>query len=147
MNTVETKALLVERTFNAPIEKVWSAITDKEQMKLWYFDLKEFKAEVGFEFQFEGGKDDRSYLHLCEVTEVIPFKKIKYSWRYDGYEGISFVTMELSDRGNKTKLKLTHEGLDSFPTSNPDFARKNFSEGWNYIINTSLKKYLEPEAK
>ena len=83
----------------------------------------------------------------AKVTEVIPFKKLKYSWKYDGYEGISFVSMELSDLGNKTRLKLTHEGLDTFPISNPDFARKNFSESWNYIINTSLKKYLELEIK
>ena len=144
MNTVETDALVVEQIFNAPIEKVWLAISDKEQMKQWYFDLKEFKAEVGFEFQFKGGPDDRTYLHLCKIIEAVPLKKLKYSWRYDGYEGISFVTMELSGQGDKTKLKLTHEGLDSFPISNPDFARKNFAEGWNYIINTSLKKYLEP---
>ncbi len=146
MKTLETQALIVERIFNASIEKVWQAITVNSQMKQWYFDLKEFKAEVGFEFQFYGGKDGRSYLHLCKVTEVIPFKKLKYSWRYDGYEGISFVSMELSDQGRQTKLKLTHEGLESFPISNPDFDRKNFAEGWNYIINTSLKKYLEPEA-
>ena len=147
MNTVETEALVVERIFNAPIEDVWQAITEKEEMKLWYFDLAEFKAEVGFEFQFEGGKDDRVYLHLCKVTEVIPFEKLKYSWRYDGYEGISFVTFELIREGKQTKLKLTQEGLNSFPMSNPDFAKKNFSEGWNYIIHTSLKKYLEPEIE
>jgi uncharacterized protein YndB with AHSA1/START domain len=56
MNSVETEALVVERIFNARIEKVWRAISDKEQMKQWYFDLAEFKAEVGFEFQFNGGK-------------------------------------------------------------------------------------------
>src|SRR5690349_17413213 len=129
MKTLETQALIVERIFNASIEKVWQAITVNSQMKKWYFDLKEFKAEVGFEFQFYGGKEERSYLHLCKVTEVIPFKKLKYSWRYDGYEGISFVSMELSDQGSQTKLKLTHEGLESFPISNPDFDRKNFTEG------------------
>jgi hypothetical protein len=71
-------------------------------------------------------------------------KDLKYSWRYDGYDGISFVTFELFSEGKQTKLKLEHEGLESFPSSNPDFARKNFAEGWNYIITTSLKKYLEP---
>lgn len=144
MNTTITTAVIVERVFNAPIEKVWSAITEKDQMKYWYFDLKEFKAETGFEFQFEGGKDDRKYLHLCKVVEVIPNKKLKYSWRYDGFEGNSFATIELTSQGNQTRLKLSHEGLDTFPPGVADFDRKNFAEGWNYIINTSLKGYLEP---
>ncbi|WP_316812363.1 SRPBCC domain-containing protein [Pedobacter heparinus] len=49
---METKPLIVERSYNAPIEKVWKAITDRDQMKEWYFELKEFKAEKGFKFQF-----------------------------------------------------------------------------------------------
>lgn len=143
MNTTADTLVLVERVFNASAEVVWKAITENEQLKHWYFKLAEFKAEVGFEFQFEGGKDGRMYLHLCRVTEVIPNKKLKYSWRYNGYEGNSFVTIELSPLGNQTKFKLTHEGLDTFPASNADFDRKNFAEGWNYIVNTSLLKYLE----
>lgn len=32
MNTTSTEVLTVERVFNAPIEKVWEALTDKNQM-------------------------------------------------------------------------------------------------------------------
>jgi uncharacterized protein YndB with AHSA1/START domain len=134
--------IVIERTFKAPVSKVWKAITNKEEMKKWYFDLAEFKAEPGFEFQFEGGKDDRNYMHLCKVIEVIPGKKLTYSWRYDGYEGNSFVTFELFAEGEKTRLKLTHEGLETFPATNPDFAKENFVEGWNHIIGKSLPQYL-----
>lgn len=144
MNTTLSSPVIVERVFNAPVEKVWGAITENEQMKHWYFILKEFKAEVGFEFQFEGGTDARKYLHHCSVVEVIPHKKLKYSWRYDGFEGNSFVTIELTAQGGKTKLKLSHEGLETFPSRVADFDRKNFTEGWNHIVNTSLKVYLEP---
>lgn len=141
--TPQASSVIVERVFDAPIEKVWSAITEKEQMKLWYFDLKEFKAVVGFEFQFEGGPDDRKYIHRCKVMEVVPNKKLKYSWKYDGFGGNSFVTFELIPQGNQTRLKLSHEGLETFPANVADFDRKNFGEGWNYIVNTSLKAYLE----
>jgi len=135
--------IVVERTFNAPLAKAWQAITSKTQMKEWYFDLKKFKAEPGFEFQFDGGPDDRSYLHLCKITEVIPERKLKYSWRYDGYEGVSFVTFELFPEGNKTRLRLTHEGLETFPLNNKDFARENFEAGWIDIIGRSLAGFLE----
>jgi len=112
-------------------------------MKKWDFDLKEFKAEPGFEFQFERGTKEKSYLHLCKITEVIAEKKLRYSWRYDGYEGISFVTFELFPEGDKTILKLTHEGLESFPASNKDFAKENFVAGWTDIIGKNLPEYLE----
>ena len=39
---------VIERVYNAPIQLVWEAITNRDQMKQWYFDLKEFKPEVGF---------------------------------------------------------------------------------------------------
>ena len=130
------------RTFDAPAEKIWQAITDKNQMKVWYFDLPEFRAEVGFEFQFIGGPEDRQYLHICKITEVVPGKKLTYSWRYDGYEGESFVTFSLTAKGDKTLLRLTHRGLETFPASNLDFAKGNFSVGWKDIIGTALKQFL-----
>lgn len=134
----------IERTYNAPIDKVWKAISDKDEMKKWYFDLKEFRPEIGFEFQFLGGKDENNqYLHLCKITEVIVGKKLTYSWRYDGYEGNSFVTFELFSEGEKTRLILTHAGLETFPASNPDLAKENFAEGWTQIIGSSLKEFLE----
>src|SRR5215217_5000827 len=100
---MKQEPFIIERTFNAPVEKVWKAITDKDQMKQWYFDLEKFIPEVGFEFQFTGGTEEKSYLHLCKITEVVVGKKLTYSWRYEGYEGISFVTFELFDEGGKTR--------------------------------------------
>lgn len=140
--------IVVERLFQAPAPKVWKAITDKNEMKKWYFDLAEFRAEKGFRFQFLGGPSpERQYLHLCEVTEVISGKKLTYSWRYDGYAGISYVTFELTEQGPDTLLRLTHTGLETFPQENTDFAASNFRLGWNDIINQYLKNYLEGTAE
>jgi uncharacterized protein YndB with AHSA1/START domain len=134
---------VIERILNAPVSRVWKAITDRDEMSKWYFDLKEFKPLDGFEFRFEGGPEDRRYQHVCKITEVISEKKLSYSWRYEGYEGISFVSFELFEEGDKTRLRLTHEGLESFPANNPDFAKQNFIAGWNHIIGTSLKDFVE----
>jgi uncharacterized protein YndB with AHSA1/START domain len=138
--------LVVERTFNAPIAKVWRAITNKDDMKQWSFDIKEFKPEVGFEFQFYGEKDGAKYFHRCKITEVIPMKKLAYSWRYDGHEGDSLVTFELFAEGGKTRLKLTHEGLESFPKT-PLFARANFTDGWTCLIGSTLREFVETNHK
>jgi uncharacterized protein YndB with AHSA1/START domain len=138
--------IIVELLLNAPVQKVWKALTNRDEMKIWYFDLKEFKPEKGFRFSFTGGPSpEKQYLHLCEITEVIPEKKLSHTWRYDGYPGISFLTFELTPQGNKTLLKLTHKDLGTFPQDNPDFARKNFVEGWNSIINDALVNYFKTD--
>lgn len=100
-----------------------------------------FKPEVGFQFQFAGtGKDENMhYIHLCEVKEIFPLKKLSYSWKY---EGTPLVTFELFTKDTKTKLKLTHAGLQTFPVNIPDFAKHNFAEGWIYITGTSLKRFV-----
>jgi len=134
--------LITESTYNAPVDVVWQAITDREQMKQWYFDIESFKPEVGFEFTFKGENEGRVYIHLCKITELIPGRKLKHSWRYQDYEGISYVTFELFPEEDKTRIKLTHEGLESFPAL-PDFARNNFKEGWTMIIGTLLKDFVE----
>jgi len=137
---------VIERIYNAPLEKVWKAITDRTEMKQWYFDIAEFKPEPGFEFNFTAGDKNKSYLHLCRVTDVEEGKRIAYTWRYDGYEGDSEVTWELIEENGKTRVKLTHSGLETFPAeTNPDLAKKNFEKGWNEILGKSLMEYLEKQ--
>ena len=134
----------IERTYNVPVKKVWQAITEKEKMKQWYFDLNEFRPEVGFEFSFTGqGSKGEKYVHLCKIVDVIENKKLAYSWTYEGYPGYSVVTFELFEEGkDKTRLKLTHEGLETFPVLG-DFAKASFAAGWTEIIGTSLKNFFE----
>ncbi|MGB9157609.1 MAG: SRPBCC domain-containing protein [Chthoniobacterales bacterium] len=144
MSTNVAEAVVMERTFNAPLGKVWQALTDVDQMRQWYFDLKDFRSEVGFEFEFVVEHEGNSYHHLCKVTEVIPQKKIAYTWRYKGEPGNSLVTFELFGEGEKTRLRLTHEGIESFPKT-PAYARKNFEAGWTSIIGSELKRFVEEE--
>jgi uncharacterized protein YndB with AHSA1/START domain len=76
---------------------------------------------------------------------VIPQKQIAYTWRYKGESGDSLVTFELLGEGEKTRVKLTHEGIESFPKT-PAYARKNFEAGWTAIIGTELKQFLEKKG-
>jgi len=139
---MENSPIVVSLDIDASPAKAWTAITNSDEMKKWYFDLPGFVPEKGYTFQFYGG-DDKQYLHLCDVVDIVPGKKIAYTWRYDGYAGNSLVTFELSPVGQKTRLTVTHTGLETFPADNPDFAKANFEAGWTEIIGTSLKKYLE----
>ena len=144
--TQSSEAVVLERTLNAPVAKVWKAITDVDEMRQWYFDLKEFKPKVGFEFEFVVEHEGNTYRHLCRITEVIPQKKIAYTWRYKGEPGDSLVTFELLAASDKTRVKLTHSGIETFPKT-PAYARKNFETGWTQIIGSELKQFVEKTQK
>ena len=134
--------IILERTFDAPVARVWKALTHVDQMRQWYFDLKELRPQVGFEFEFSVEHEGNSYHHLCKIIEVIPERKIAYTWRYKGEPGSSVVTFELVPDGDKTRLKLTHTGIETFPKT-PAYARKNFEAGWTAIIGSELKQFIE----
>ena len=71
-------------------------------------------------------------------------KKISVEWKYGGYPGNSLVSFELFSQGNKTKLKLTHEGIETFiPAKHPELAKENFKEGWTQFMDKGLKEFLE----
>ena len=48
--------------------------------------------------------------------------------------------------GDKTQLKLPHEGIENFPRT-PAYARKNFEAGWTAIIGSELKQFVEETQK
>lgn len=141
-SNMPAEPLVVERVLDAPIESVWRAITEKEGFKHWCFDVDDFRPEVGFQFHFAGEDQGVKFMHDCRVLEVVPLKKLAYSWRYEGFEGDSLVTWELFSQGQATLVKLTHSGLETFP-KHPSFIRDNFQKGWTEIIGTLLKSFLE----
>lgn len=138
MNTHQP--LILERTFDAPLDAVWTAISDRVAMKQWYFDMEGFKPEVGCEFSFTYVGPTVTKVHLCQIKELEPKHKICYTFRFQGKPGNSVVTFELFPEGNKTKLKLTHVGIETF--ADPEQEMKNFTGGWNTLINTRLVEYL-----
>jgi uncharacterized protein YndB with AHSA1/START domain len=140
--------IVIEQEYKASLSDVWCAISNREEMKKWYFDtLVSFVPEEGFKTQFSVFSNGGNYIHVWEITQVNYRRKIAYTWRYDGYPGISKVIFELFPQANSVLLRLTHEGIDSFPQDNPVFARENFVAGWKSLLQTKLKKYLTEKTK
>ncbi len=140
---MDNNSVIITRDFDVPIHLVWRAITDKDWMKEWYIDVPEFKTYVGFKFEFWGGEQgERKWNHLCEITEVIPQTKLAYTWKYEGYDGMSEVSFELSHISNGTKLKFEHTGIDTFPVLVEELSIENFEIGWNQAINVTLVEFL-----
>src|SRR4029077_203697 len=104
------------------------------------------KPQVGIEFAFLVEHERTTYEHRCRVTGLITQQKIAYTWRYTREPGNSLSTVELCAEGDKTRLKLRHSGIETFPKT-PAYARKNFETGWTAILDSELKQFVEQKQK
>jgi uncharacterized protein YndB with AHSA1/START domain len=55
-------------------EKIWKALTEKDQMREWYFDIPDFELKEGAIFNFYEPGDARQFHHRCQIKEIVPFK-------------------------------------------------------------------------
>lgn len=141
---METLPFIIEAEYDVPVERVWKAIADPDDLRQWYFDLPSSSSKIGVPDEFEKAEEpDNITPDKCMAVEIIEGKKISYTWKYEVYPGNSLVTFELSGEGKKTKLLFTHQGLETYPVSNPELARDNIISGWRYMLDTAIKVFLE----
>ncbi|MES2513226.1 MAG: SRPBCC domain-containing protein [Bacteroidota bacterium] len=130
---------------NSPPEKVWEHLTDAELLSEWLMK-NDFKPIIGHKFQFYAkpvvnmGFDGNVY---CQVLEIIPLKKLSYSWKGGPGKGKitldSVVTWTLIEKDNATELTIEHTGFKGL---------KNFvgyffmNSGWKSIIKKRLGDLL-----
>jgi uncharacterized protein YndB with AHSA1/START domain len=143
--TDRSTPIVVEQTFPVSRAKLWNAITQHDQMIQWFFeDIPDFRPEVGFTTQFNVHSGGRNFLHVWSITESIPGHKIVYDWRYKDLPGVGKVTFEILEGQQGSRLRVINEGLDSFPSDVPEFTRESCVRGWKYLVQESLRDFLEP---
>lgn len=130
-----------EVTVNAPIAKVWDAISTKEHLAKWFHPSDDFKLEVGHTFHMTGHHEGKDYPHTMTITEIVPGQKLGLDWYIEGDAGITQVTYELKAEGDKTIVKLTHTGFDKYTDGEAN--RNDYNGGWEHVLNTLLKEYVE----
>ena len=137
------KPIVVSRNINAPIQKIWDAITLPSEMKQWYFtDIPDFQAKIGFSTSFIIRNEGKTFTHQWEVTEITDKKSITYSWQYAEYAGLSYSQFTIEGNEQGSDLSVICTGLESFPSDIPEFERESCEGGWNYFLNR-LKEYCE----
>ncbi|GEJ47692.1 SRPBCC domain-containing protein [Chryseobacterium sp. ON_d1] len=136
--------ITVQYKINASVEKVWKALTDKYEMKSWYFDIQDFDLKSGKVFNFYEPGGANQYHHQGEIIEVIPHHKLKHSWSYPDFsDQKTIVTWELQSEDGQTLVRLTHDNIENFKELGEGFSRENFTKGWNTILGQSLKENIE----
>jgi len=129
-----------------PPEEVWEYLTNPELMALWLMK-SDFKPIVGHEFQFvTNPKAELLFdgIFRCKVLEVVPFKKLVYSWRFGEADGLlhdSVVNWTLSPKDDGTQLELIHNGFEKEAYALPMFA--SMETGWLKHI-TKILHLLNP---
>ena len=128
-------------TIKASADKIWHALTQKDKMKEWYFDIPDFELKEGAEFNFYEPGDARLFHHKCVIKEIVSNKKFSHTWTHPEHsKGESTVTWTLDEQENGTLVTLTHSGIESFVDAGPDFAPENYQMGWNGFMFI-LKNY------
>jgi uncharacterized protein YndB with AHSA1/START domain len=125
--------LKLDRTLNAPVERVWKALTEGAQIARWYGPSDDFRIEV-MEWDCRVGGDYRVAMHHKEgqthtcfgtFKTLLPNERIAYSWAWEGQPPMdTLVTFELAAEGDRTHLSFTHAG---FPAEE---AREQHRMGW-----------------
>lgn len=105
--------------FPNPPEAIWEYLTNAELMALWLMK-SDFQPIVGHDFQFTAKplpQFDFDGIVYCKVLEIIPRKKLVYSWKGGPRPGEitldSIVEWTLAKKNNGTELQLVHSGFQN----------------------------------
>jgi uncharacterized protein YndB with AHSA1/START domain len=122
-------------------EKLWSALTDAEYMKQYWFGIHcESQWTAGSPWKMVSGEG--RILDAGQIVEADPPRRLVIRWQHQNKpelkaEGDSLCTMELEPIGTAVKLSITHT-IEREPS--------NFivavSGGWPKILS-NLKSLLE----
>ena len=145
--SVSTKAVVIERTFDAPVDLIWQLWTEAEHFKNWYgpngfsIPVAEIDLRVGGTRLICMASPDGSMKMWTtgEFLEVSPTQRIVYTESMadengnvlaespmPGHPVTTEVTVELENLDGKTKMKMTHAGI---PADSPG------ASGWNQAFD------------
>jgi uncharacterized protein YndB with AHSA1/START domain len=150
--TPNQDAIISEVQINAPVERVFQALIDPQQLMRWWnseecqTEYFEMDARRGGQWRF-GTKSSKLNVNgvsqfFCEgeVLEFDPPRLLTYTWIanwHDDKTRRTVVRWELKPTKDGTNVKVTHSGL-----AQEAVARKDYTGGWPGVVE-SLKKFVE----
>lgn len=143
----EDPPIVLQFNFDKNVKELWAAITEYSLMLHWYFDnIPNFKPVKGFQTQFVVQSEDRQFTHIWEVTSVVPYHSICYTWEYPEYTGKATVCFKINETAQGATLSLEVVVNQDFPDDIPEFKRESCIAGWNYFLGQNLTNYLNGKA-
>ena len=154
---VSENAVVIERTFDAPVDLIWQMWTQPEHFKNWYgpqgfsVPVADMDLRVGGRRLVCMASPDGSMKMWTtgEYTEIVPNKRLVYTespsdengnlvspsamGMPEGYPETTEITVLLEDLGERTRMVLTHAGMS---------ADSGAGGGWEQAFD-KLTNYVE----
>ncbi|MFD2614353.1 SRPBCC family protein [Paenibacillus gansuensis] len=142
MSATALPDVVVTELFNAPIGKVWDAVSTSEGIAAWFMP-NTFQPELGREFTLTSQYE----VSVCKVTELDPPNKLMFTW---GKHWV--ITLELKAVSEEqTEFTLIHGGWDAAITEangmNHTAIRERMGGGWKSNVVPALRRLVESEGK
>ncbi|MFU8854706.1 SRPBCC domain-containing protein [Micromonospora sp. SL1-18] len=99
-----------ELVIDAPMDRVWTSLTDSEQASSWFGYPIGIEPWVGGRYAMGGFESG----YAAKVVDLEPGRKMSVDW---GPTGV--ITWELAESGGKTRLTFVQSGFDE---GNPPYA-------------------------
>ncbi|HTR82075.1 MAG TPA: SRPBCC domain-containing protein [Bacteroidota bacterium] len=140
--------LFLRQEISAPVKQVFDAWTTPESIKGWFAPpdtetpLAEVDLRVGGKYRIgfkEKGKDIVRVVSGVYREIRVPHRLVfTWCWEDDPAKHETVVTIELTEKGSKTELHLTHAHFDNEET------RDHHNAGWIGCVN-NLMRNLQPK--
>ena len=135
-----------ELVINAPVARVWAAITESDQIMKWLGDFAEIDLRPGGRMVFGWSAHGR-FNAVIDVVE--PASRLVYRWTTEAGADVTDgnstrVEYTLAEEGSGTRLRLVETGFDALAFEPEVRAAKHADNvgGWQAELD-ELKEYVE----
>jgi uncharacterized protein YndB with AHSA1/START domain len=125
-------SLLITRTLAASSERLWRAWTDPVELAAWMWPPSFgteclVQLEVGGNFRI--ASESAGMAVSGEYLEVEEPHRLVFTWRWDGEDAETLVTVTFAPAGSETRLEVLHERFETVEEC------ASHEQGWNDCLD------------
>jgi uncharacterized protein YndB with AHSA1/START domain len=138
-------SLRIDRTYEAPVERVFDAWTSEEVMRRWWHADRDWEtSEAAVDLRVGGDvrvvmrnpEADEEYGGGGRYTVVDPPHRLAFTWVWDRDPHESLIEIEFEEADGATTVTFTHSGLLD------EAAVRSHEDGWGRCFD-NLRRTLE----
>jgi uncharacterized protein YndB with AHSA1/START domain len=162
-STISKDTIVIERTFDAPVELIWQMWTQPEHFAKWYgpervnVTVAEMDVRIGgkhlFCMEIPTPDGTMKFWMTGEYTEIVPNERLVYTdsiadengnlvapstlgWD-DDFPASTQVTVQLESLGERTRMVLTHAGVSDDTEGANEGWEQSFSKMATYVASVA----------
>jgi uncharacterized protein YndB with AHSA1/START domain len=139
--------IVAEISIDAPIAHVWEVLTSERTLPEWLGCIN-YRREVGTTFHMQQdaarrAAADTTGATFCDVALLEAPHKFNFTWYVPGTPATLVRISLFSEGGDRTFVRLSHEGWDQFPAEMVKPFHDQLKNGWSGAVLPNLKQAAE----